>query len=349
MRAVQLKQTGGVEQLYIGGDVRKPTPKEHQVLIKVHATAINRADILQREGKYPVPVGESDILGLEASGTVEELGMGCTKWKVGDRVMALLAGGGNAEYVCAEEGLVMSIPLSMSFTDAAAIPEVWLTAFQILHLVGNVRSGDTVLIHAAGSGIGTAAVQLVKLTVDGGARSLVTAGRQDKIEFARHLGADEGFNYKDGSFVEKVLNATDGRGVDLVLDCVGASFWQQNVACLKTDGRWVVYGSLGGVNITGDLLGQILRKRLTLLGSTLRARSIEYKKKLVAEFSRVALPLFASGHLVPVIHSILPLDDIQSAHRLMESNNNVGKIVLEVVHGRDGSGNATEMANRSEL
>ncbi|XP_064611597.1 LOW QUALITY PROTEIN: quinone oxidoreductase PIG3-like [Liolophura sinensis] len=260
MRAAHF-QPGGPELLGIE-ETDIPTLKRAEVLIRVVCTAINRADTLQRKGGYPPPPGASEILGLEAAGMIHQLGPDCMAgWKVGDRVMALLPGGGNAEYVAAHEDQLIAIPSGMSFDTAAAIPETWLTAFQLLHTIGKVQAGDWVLIHAGGSGVGTAAIQLSLLA---GAKPIVTAGSQAKIETAKSLGAVAGFNYKEGDFSEKVTQATGGSGANLILDCVVRSFWEQNVKLIAVDGRWVSYGLLGGPKVEGNLLGFILRKRIQL-------------------------------------------------------------------------------------
>ncbi|XP_001622806.2 quinone oxidoreductase PIG3 isoform X2 [Nematostella vectensis] len=326
MKAV-LFTPGGPESMYIG-DAPRPKLKETEVLIRVHFTALNRADTLQRKGSYPPPPGESEILGLEVSGIVEELGSACNLgWRKGDKVMALVPGGGYAEFAAVQESHVMPIPKGMSQSDAATIPEVWLTSFQLLHLLGDIQQGDKVLIHAGGSGVGTASVQLVRLA---GGVPYVTAGSQKKIQAAMDLGAEGGFNYKEGDFSDWALEVTGGEGMDLITDCVGGSYWQQNIKALATDGRWILYGLLGGPNVDGNLLGQVLRKRVTLKGTTLRTRSIKYKAKLVKAFTEAAIPHFSSGELKPLIDSILPMDRIQEAHTRMEQNLNTGKIVIRV-------------------
>ncbi|ELT87242.1 hypothetical protein CAPTEDRAFT_163551 [Capitella teleta] len=331
MQAAQY-EIGGPEKLSVG-QVAIPSLREREVLIRVHATAINRAETLQRQGKYPPVPGESEILGLEAAGVVEKLGPGASKWKIGDRVMALLPGGGNAEFVAAFEDHLIPVPITLPFTQAAAIPEVWLTAYQLLHFVGKLKVGEKVLIHAGASGVGTAAVQLVKQAQ---AQPYVTAGSKEKIQFAEELGAIKGFNYKEGDFAAKVLKATNGDGVDLILDCVGASHWEQNIESLKAEGRWVLYGSLGGVNVEGPILGKILRKRISLIGSTLKARSTQYKTELISAFSDHAMPLFANGTYRPIIYTIfLSLHHLPEAHRTMEANQNTGKIVLKVSESKE--------------
>ncbi|KAF2987106.1 hypothetical protein EK904_012042 [Melospiza melodia maxima] len=301
---------GGPENLYMK-EVMKPNPGEGEVLVKVSASALNRADLLQRRGKYPPPKGASDILGLEAAGSVAGLGRGCSgRWRIGDAVMALLPGGGQAQFVTVPEGLLMPIPKDMTFIQAAAIPEAWLTAFQLLHFVGKVQEGERVLIHAGASGVGMAAIQLVRLAK---AIPIVTAGTQEKLEATANAGAAAGFNYKNEDFSEKVLEFTQGSGVDIILDCVGASYWEKNLNCLSTDGRWIIYGLLSGG---------------------------EYKERLVKAFTEEVLPHFsgeASPRLQPLVDSVYPLHAIAEAHRVMEENRNIGKIVIEIpVCGKKG-------------
>ncbi|KAK3097504.1 hypothetical protein FSP39_010245 [Pinctada imbricata] len=290
MKAAQFSP-GGPELLGIG-TVPIPTLREKEILIKVYATAINRADTLQRKGLYPPPSGESDILGLEASGTVHELGPGCqSSWKVGDRVMTLLSGGGNGEYVACREELLMPVPDGLNFVEAAAIPEVWLTAYQLLHFVGKVQNNDTVLVHAGASGVGTAATQLCGLV---NAKVIVTAGSEEKIKLAKSLGASHGINYKEEDFSSKVQEYTEGGG-----------------------------------SVNGDILSKLLRKRASIMGTTLRARPITYKDSLVQAFIKDVLPHFKTKRLKPIIDTVLPLDEIRKAHEIMESNKNAGKIVLK--------------------
>ncbi|XP_072506936.1 quinone oxidoreductase PIG3 isoform X1 [Notamacropus eugenii] len=330
MLAVHFDQPGGPENLYLK-EVAKPEPGPGEVLVKVAASALNRADVLQRQGQYNPPTGASDILGLEASGHVAKVGPGCQgPWKPGHPVMALLAGGGQAEYVTVPEGHLMPVPTGLTLIQAAAIPEAWLTAFQLLHLIGQVKAGETVLVHAGSSGVGTAAVQLVR---HAGAIPLVTAGSLDKIKIAEKLGAAAGFNYKETDFSEAVLEFTKGAGANLILDCVGGSYWEKNVACLAQDGRWVLYGLLGGAEVHGQLLSKLLAKRGSLLTSLLRSRDEKYKAELVAAFTQRILPHFAQdgpGALRPVVDSVYPLRQVAEAHVYMEQNRNLGKIVLEV-------------------
>nr|XP_020833667.1 quinone oxidoreductase PIG3-like isoform X3 [Phascolarctos cinereus] len=364
MLAVHFDQPGGPENLYLK-EVAKPEPGPGEVLLKVAASALNRADVLQRWGQYSPPPGASNILGLEASGHVVTVGPGCQgPWKAGHSAMALLAGGGQAEYVTVPEGHLMPVPKGLTLIQAAAIPEAWLTAFQLLHVIGQVKAGETVLIHAGSSGVGTAAVQLAR---QAGAIPLVTAGSLDKIKAVEKLGAAAGFNYKEGDFSAATLEFTKGAGANVILDCVGGSYWEKNVACLALDGRWVLYGLLGGAEVHGELLSKLLTKRGSLLTSLLRSRDKKtisgmgkvlgcgaclwsprhrgpeatwaralpqnYKAELVAAFTQQILPHFAQdepGSLRPVVDTVFPLKQVAEAHVYMEQNKNLGKIVLEV-------------------
>ncbi|XP_073726006.1 quinone oxidoreductase PIG3 isoform X1 [Misgurnus anguillicaudatus] len=310
--------------------VPRPEAKDGQLLIKVTATALNRADLLQKRGLYPPPPGESDILGLEVSGEIAGIGPGVrTSWKLGDTVMALLGGGGYAEYVAVPEELVMPVPSQLTLCQAAAIPEAWLTAYQLLHLIAKVKPNETVLIHAGASGVGSAAIQLVRLCR---AVPIATAGSSEKLRFTERLGAAAGINYREKDFSEEVLHFTAGRGVDIILDCVGGSSWEQNVRSLAADGRWVLYGTLGGKTVDGDFLGKLLMKRGNLLCSLLRSRSLQYKAELVRSFTEEILPHFqlTDPPLLPVIDSTFNMDDIENAHQRMEANKNIGKIIIKI-------------------
>ncbi|XP_055984544.1 quinone oxidoreductase PIG3-like [Sorex fumeus] len=330
MLAVHFDQPGGPENLYVK-EVPTPKPKEGEVLLKVAASALNRADLLQRQGQYSPPPGASSILGLEASGHVAELGPGCRgPWKIGDAAMALLPGGGQAQYVTVPEGLLMPVPQGLSLLQAAAIPEAWLTAFQLLHCVGGVKEGETVLIHAGTGGVGTAAIQLTRLFK---AIPLVTTSPQEKIEMAKRLGAEAGFDYKKEDFSEEALKITKGVGVNVILDCIGGSYWEKNVNCLAPDGRWVLYGLMGGADVNGPLLSKLLCKRASLKASLLRSRDKKYKEALVRSFTDKVLTHFSpesAMQLQPVVDNTFPLADMQKAHERMEANLNVGKIILEM-------------------
>ncbi|TSO25148.1 Quinone oxidoreductase PIG3 [Bagarius yarrelli] len=243
----------------------------------------------------------------------------------------LLSGGGYAQYVAVPEELLMPVPSHLTLYEAAAIPEAWLTAYQLLHLIARVKKGETVLIHAGASGVGTAAVQLARLS---SAVPLVTAGSSDKLKIAEKLGAAAGFNYKEGDFSENILQFTEGEGVDIILDCIGGSYWEKNLHSLAIDGRWVLYGVMGGQAVNGDLLGKLLFKRGYILSSLLRSRSLQYKAELVGSFIEQALPYFSSKDsstsLKPIIDTMFNVEDIAEAHRHMEANKNTGKIIIKI-------------------
>jgi len=321
-----MRGTGGVEVLHIG-DHPDPRPKAGELLVRVRATAVNRADLLQRRGKYPPPEGASEILGLEMAGEVEAAGPGCEGWNPGDRVCALLPGGGYAQKAAVPAGVAMRIPDRLSYEEAAAIPEAFLTAYHNLFSLGGLLPGMTVLVHAGGSGVGTAAIQLVR---EAGAVSLVTAGSPAKIDRCRELGARAGWNYRQGPFAPWVTEQTGGRGVDLVLDFVGAPYFGQNLSSLATDGKLIVIGAMGGgVADRVDLL-DLLFRRLQILASSIRSLDTARKTDLTKRFAGFALPRFADGRLAPVIDSVYDWAQVASAHLRMESNANVGKIVLRI-------------------
>jgi len=326
MLAVLQDKPGDPDVLYMG-QVDKPTLGDNDVLIKVDAVSVNRADTLQRRGLYPVPAGVSQVLGLECAGHVAEVGRLVTRVSRGQAVMALLSGGGYAEHVSVHCGHVMSVPRGLSMDQAAAIPEVWLTAYQLLHSVARIRAGHRVLVHAGGSGVGTAAVQLVRLA---GAQSFVTAGSDTKVEKAVSLGASGGCNYKTSSWREAVTSWTGDQGVDIILDCIGGSYAEDNLACLAVDGTWVLYGLMGGAEVSGPVLGGLLRKRGALKATTLRSRSDEYKTELVENFTKDCLKHFEgpAPSLVPVVDRVMNIKQVATAHTLMEQNKNTGKIVL---------------------
>ena len=322
MKAILFDQPGDPDVLYLG-DAPDPQPAEGELLVRVRATAVNRADTLQRRGNYPPPEGASPILGLELAGEVTE---SVGDWQSGDRVMAVVTGGGYAELAAVPAGMAVRIPERFSFEEAAAIPEAFLTAFLNLFTLGKLQSGETVLIHAGASGVGSAAIQLARAA---GARVLTTAGSDDKLMRCRELGAETTINYKRESFRERVLDATGGQGVNLILDFVGAPYWDDNLASLALNGRLALIGFLGGSRAQLDI-GPILSKRLHVFGTTLRRTPMPQKIALTEAFSTFALARFESGELQPVIDTILPLQQAAEAHRLMESNSTTGKIVLKV-------------------
>lgn len=325
MKAIMLKQFGGPENFFFG-DSPKPSIGENDLLIKVAATSLNRADILQRKGLYPPPPGESDILGLEMSGTIVEIGATVKHWKIGDQVCGLLAGGGYAEYVKINEEMAMPLPEGLSVIEAAALPEVFLTAFQAIRWLGKLKSGETVLIHAGASGVGTAAIQLSKVI---GAKVIVTASKA-KHSFCKQLGADHTIDYKSEDFTQVVNELTNQKGVNLIIDFIGAPYFQKNIDSLGMEGRLVMLGFLGGTKLESANLGRILFKRLQVVGSTLRARDLAYKIALTKDLKAFAWPLFETKKLKPIIDSIYDWDRVEEAHQKMERNENIGKIVLKV-------------------
>lgn len=324
MKAITVKQPGGAEQLQIQ-EFDKPIPKKNELLIKVSAAAVNRTDIISRQGRSGY--SGNPILGVEVAGTVEKAGPGTTM-AIGTRVMGLVNGGGYAQYALMPEDRAMLIPENLSFEQAAAIPEVFLTAYQTLFWIGQLRKNESVLIHAGGSGVGTAAIQLAKLFAQ--AKVITTAGSQNKLDFCETLGADIGINYKKKEFDKEVLKSTQNQGVDLILDFIGASYWNKNIASIKVDGRWVLIGVLGGSEIEKMNLMHLMAKRIQLNGTLLTPRSDAYKAALTKEFSSKTMDAFHNKKLKPVVDSIFPLDQIQEAHRHMENNNNTGKIILRI-------------------
>jgi putative PIG3 family NAD(P)H quinone oxidoreductase len=306
--------------------VADPTPTAEQILVRVRATALNRADTLQRAGNYPPPPGESDILGLELAGEVEAVGSGVTGIKPGDRVCALVGSGGYAEKAVFDARMAIPIPAGWSFVQAAAVPEVFFTAQETMFTLGNLKAGETVLIHAAASGVGTAGIQMARET---GAKILVTAGSAEKIERCLELGASAGCNYKEQDFANWVKEVTNGQGVDLIEDFIGAAYWSKNLQSLKIGGRLVLVGLMGGVKVDTNLQ-LIMAKRLQIFGSVLRARSLAEKIDITQRFKQNWLPLLTSGRIKPIVDRVFPLAQAADAHRYMEENRNFGKIVLEV-------------------
>jgi putative PIG3 family NAD(P)H quinone oxidoreductase len=309
-------------------DLPDPEPAPGEVVIAVAATAINRADLLQRQGNYPPPPGESDVLGMECSGTVAALGDGVTGWRVGDEVCALLAAGGYAERVAVPVGQVMPAPKNVSLVDAAALPEVTCTVWSMVfgQHAGRLSAGESFLVHGGSSGIGTMAIQLAKHQ---GARVFATAGSPHKLAACLDLGADAAINYKDEDFVERVRADTGGTGVDVVLDNMGASYLSRNVKALAMDGRLVVLGLQGGRK--GELdLALLLSKRGTVHAAGLRARGAQSKAEIVADTVQNVWPLVETGAVRPVIDRVFGLDEAVQAHELVESSAHIGKVLLEI-------------------
>jgi tumor protein p53-inducible protein 3 len=326
VKAVIVRQPGGPEQLAIG-EVPTPVPAAGELLVRVRAAALNRADVLQRQGNYPPPPGASDVLGLDMAGVVEAAGPGCLERHAGDRVCGLLPGGGYAQYAVLPEALAIPIPEGWSFEQAAAIPEVFLTAFQTLFWIGRLKAGERALIHAGASGVGTAAIQLAR---EAGATVLATAGSDQKCAACRELGAAAAINYRRGPFAAEVMRSTGGEGVDLILDFVAAPYFAQNLSILRVDGRLVLISTLGGGTVKDLKLGNLIARRLQITGTTLRARSVDYKARLTGDFKGFALERFARGVLKPVVDRCFPWEQVAEAHRYMEANRNTGKIVLSV-------------------
>ncbi len=316
----------GDESVLRIGEAPSPPIAGGALRIRVVATAVNRADLLQRQGMYPPPPDASPILGLECAGTVSEVGAGVTGWRVGDRVMALLAGGGYAEEVVVDAGSVLPVPASLPLEEAAGVPEVFLTAYLNLFELGGLGAGGTALVHGGGSGVGTAAIQLCKAA---GVRVFVTAGSDAKCQRCRELGADLAVNYRTDSFAERVQDATDGRGVDVVLDPIGASYLADNLKSLAVGGRLVVIGLMGGVKAELSL-AVLLARRLSVIGSTLRSRPVEEKAAILSGFQRRFGPDLEAGRIRPVIDRIVPLEAVADAHRAMKASEHFGKIVLRI-------------------
>jgi putative PIG3 family NAD(P)H quinone oxidoreductase len=325
MKAIEIEGTGNEARLVLG-EVADPTPGEDEVLIEVKATAINRADILQRKGFYPPPPGASEILGLECSGVVSELGDKVDNWAVGDPVCALLTGGGYAEKTVAHKGSIIAVPERVGLTEAAALPEVFLTCSLNLFQIGDASTGDWALVHGGGSGIGTAAIQLLRHS---GVKVIVTAGSDSKCDDCETLGAHAAINYRNGDFAARVLEITEGNGVDVVLDSIGAPYLSQHLECLAAGGRLVLIGLMGGAETKIDL-GLLLRKRLSIHGSTLRTRPAEEKARIVSNFLQRFGPAIETGSIHPVVQEILPLEEAQRAHGIMEASTHFGKLVLRV-------------------
>jgi putative PIG3 family NAD(P)H quinone oxidoreductase len=325
MQAVEISQAGPPEVLRVCTRP-VPVPTDGEVLIRVAAAGVNRPDCLQRAGGYPPPPGASDLPGLEIAGTVVAAAPGVTAPAVGDRVCALVAGGGYAEYCVAPAVQCLPVPAALSTIEAAAIPETFFTVWTNVFERGHLQSGETLLVHGGASGIGTTAIQL---GVAFGARVYATAGSDEKCALCVELGAHRAVNYRTEKFLDVILEATNKRGVDVILDMVGGPYLADNIRLLREDGRLVYIAALGGAKAEINL-GQVFVKRLTLTGSTLRNRSIEEKGRIARALQAAVWPLLGQRAIVPVIQHVLPLASAVEAHRILEANEAMGKIVLQM-------------------
>lgn len=323
MKAVIANGAGGPEVLTFV-ERERPEPGPGEILVRIRAAGINRPDVAQRNGGYPPPPGASDILGLEFAGTVEARGEGAERFAIGARVMGLVASGGYAEYVVVHETNALPVPDTLSDVEAGAVPETFFTVWTNVFERARLQRGETILIHGGSSGIGTTAIQLAKAF---GATVIVTAGSAAKLDACRALGADVLINYRDEDFVEVAKAATDGRGPEVILDMVGGDYVQKNLRLAAVDGRISQIAFLNGPKVSLDLT-PLLIKRLTLTGSTLRARPVAMKAQIAEALAEHVLPLLAEGRVKPVIDTVVPFAEVASAHQRMDEGSHVGKIVL---------------------
>lgn len=323
MHAITIPEPGGPEAL-VWDEVPDPVPGEGEVLVEVVASAVNRADIMQRQGYYDPPPGASAYPGLECSGRIAALGPNVSGWSVGDEVCALLAGGGYAERVVVPAGQLLPVPEGVDLRWAAALPEVVSTVWSNVFMIAHLRPGETLLVHGGSSGIGTMAIQLGKAV---GAKVAVTAGTKEKLDFCAELGADVLVNYREQDFVEEVKAATDGAGADVILDNMGAKYLDRNVQALAVNGRLAIIGMQGGVK--GELkIGALLAKRAAISATSLRARPLAEKAAIVAAVREHVWPLIAQGHVRPVVDRELPMAEAAQAHRVVEASDHIGKVLL---------------------
>ena len=325
MKAIEITTPGGPEVLK-PCERDNPAPGAGELLIRVMAAGVNRPDVVQRLGRYPAPPGASDIPGLEVAGEVVALGDGAEGFKVGDKVCALVPGGGYAELCTANAASAMHVPKGFSMVQAAAIPETYFTVWSNLFDRAGLTAGETLLVHGGSSGIGSTAIQLAKAF---GARVITTVGNAEKAEFCKKLGADVVVNYREGDYVEAVKDFTEGTGVNVVLDMVGGDYIAKNIECLAVEGRHVSIAFLQGPQVTMNML-PVMLKRLVLTGSTLRARDNAFKGAIAANLQKHVWPLMEAGKVAPVIDSTFPLDQAADAHARMETSPHMGKIMLEV-------------------
>ncbi|WP_217242995.1 NAD(P)H-quinone oxidoreductase [Streptomyces sp. AC555_RSS877] len=323
MHAITIPEPGGPEAL-VWDEVPDPVPGEGEVLVEVAASAVNRADILQRQGFYDPPPGSSPYPGLECSGRIAEVGPGVTGWSVGDEVCALLAGGGYAEKVAVPAGQLLPLPKGVGLTQAAALPEVVATVWSNVFMISHLRPGETLLVHGGSSGIGTMAIQLAKAV---GAKVAVTAGSKEKLARCAELGADILVNYREQDFVAEIEEATDGAGADVILDNMGAKYLDRNVTALAVNGRLAIIGMQGGVKAELNIAA-LLRKRAAISATSLRARPLGEKAAIVAAVREHVWPLLDAGHVRPVVDCEHPMSDAAAAHRVVEESGHIGKVLL---------------------
>ena len=324
MKAITLRDFGGPEMMQYS-DIDTPTPGAGRLLIRVHATSVNRPDVIQRQGNYPPPPGDSEVLGLEVAGVVETVGDDTTRFRPGDRVVALVGGGGYAEYAVALEGHTMAIAESISFEQAACICETYITAYLNLFLLGELQGKQSVLIHGGGGGVATSAIQLCRaLTAD--TEILVTAST-GKLERVREQGANHVIDYREQVFADEVRRITDKRGVDVILDHIGAKYLENNMKSLALAGTLMLIGVMGGIKAELNLATMMV-KRQRIIGSVLRSRPVAEKAAIIAKFEAVVMPLIASGEITPLVDATFPLEEAAAAHTMMEQSGHFGKIVL---------------------
>ncbi|MEU8487264.1 NAD(P)H-quinone oxidoreductase [Streptomyces sp. NPDC048641] len=325
MYAITIPEPGGPDAL-VWAEVPDPVPAEGEVLVEVAAGAVNRADLLQRQGFYNPPPGATDIPGLECSGRIVALGAGVSGWSVGDEVCALLSGGGYGEKVAVPAGQLLPVPANTDLVTAAALPEVTSTVWSNVFMIAHLRPGETFLVHGGSSGIGTMAIQLAKAI---GARVAVTAGSKQKLDYCAELGADILINYREQDFVEEIKRATDGAGADVILDNMGAKYLDRNVQALATNGRLAIIGMQGGIQ--GELnIAMLLNKRGAITATSLRARPLAEKAAIVAAVREHVWPLIDSGRVRPIVDRSLPMSDAAQAHRVLEESKHIGKVLLTV-------------------
>lgn len=328
MQAIEIVPTQAGGELHLT-ERKKPTPEAHQVLIEVYAAGVNRPDIMQRQGVYPPPPGASDIPGLEVAGVVIEAGENVSRWRVGDKVCALVTGGGYAQYCLASENLCLPVPKGLSVVQAVALPETFFTVWSNVFDRGRLQAGETLLVHGGSSGIGTTAIQLASAF---GASVYVTAGNEEKCRFCERLGASAAINYKEQDFVSAINALTDDKGINMVLDMIAGDYFPKNLKILAEEGRLLQIAIQQGAKSEINLW-TVMMKRLLITGSTLRARSDEFKAAIARQLEKKVWPLIESGKIKPVIYQVLPLAEAEEAHRIMARSEHIGKLILQIKNG----------------